>query len=161
MSTRVAFNGLWRIGRALLRLVLDEPENFRAKEITKGGVLADIFDARVHPELYQGLEHQVRINYFPPKGDNKEAWDSIQLAGWLGYEMELKVNFQCRDSILAAPLVLDLALLADLAARKGGKGIQSWLGAFFKNPAAVPGESVTNDLPRQLDRLERHLAGWI
>lgn len=141
--------------------VLDEPENFRAKEITKSGVLADILDENAHPELYRGLTHQVRINYFPPKGDNKEAWDSIQLAGWLGYEMELKINFQCRDSILAAPLVLDLALLTDLAARKGEVGVQTWLGAFFKNPAVAPGAALTNDLPRQMAALEAQLARWV
>lgn len=142
-------------------LVLDEPENFRAKEITKTGVLSDILDAREQPALYGDLVHQVHINYFPPKGDNKEAWDSIQLAGWLGYEMELKVNFQCRDSILAAPLVLDLALLADLAARKGEKGLQPWLGGFFKNPATLPGEIPENDLSRQMETLERKLVSWM
>lgn len=141
-------------------LVLDEPENFRAKEITKTGVLSDILDAKLHPELYGQLEHQVHINYFPPKGDNKEAWDSIQLAGWLGYEMELRVNFQCRDSILAAPLTLDLALLADLAARRGARGLQTWLGGFFKNPATPPGQPPENDLSRQMETLERHLAAW-
>lgn len=142
-------------------LVLDAPENFRAKEITKGGVLTDIFDAEAHPELYAALEHQVYINYFPPKGDNKEAWDAIQLFGWLGYEMELKINFQCRDSILAAPLVLDLALLIDLAARRGEKGVQSWLGGYFKSPAALPGEKLSNDLHVQLAVIEAKLRGWL
>jgi myo-inositol-1-phosphate synthase len=141
--------------------VLHEPENFRTKEITKTGVLADLLDAQRYPELYGGLEHQVHINYFPPKGDNKEAWDSIQLAGWLGYEMELKIDFQCRDSILAAPLVLDLALLSDLAARRGRGGVQSWLGLYFKHPAILPGETRTNDLPRQFDVLQQTLAGWV
>jgi myo-inositol-1-phosphate synthase len=141
-------------------LVLADPENFRAKEITKSGVLTDILDQQVHPELYKDMVHQVRINYYPPKGDNKEAWDSIQLAGWLGYEMELKINFECRDSILAAPLVLDLALLADLAARKGEKGIQPWLGGYFKHPAALPGTVPCNDLPIQMIELERKLSGW-
>jgi myo-inositol-1-phosphate synthase len=141
-------------------LVLDAPENFRAKEITKGGVLCDLLDANAHPELYGELEHQVHIHYFPPKGDNKEAWDSIQLFGWLGYEMELRVNFQCRDSILAAPLVLDLALLLDLAARKGEGGTQSWLGGYFKSPAARPGEPILNDLHVQHSRIEERLRDW-
>ena len=140
--------------------VLDEPENFRAKEITKGSVLADILDAKRHPELYAGLEHQVHINYFPPKGDNKEAWDAVQLFGWLGYEMELKINFQCRDSILAAPLVLDLALLIDLAGRCGAPGPQSWLGGYFKSPALRDGEEVLNDFHGQLAAIERQLNAW-
>jgi myo-inositol-1-phosphate synthase len=141
--------------------VLDAPENFRAKEISKGGVLGDIFDEKEHPELYADLVHQVHINYFPPKGDNKEAWDAIQLFGWLGYEMELKINFQCRDSVLAAPLVLDLALYIDLAARRGESGIQSWLGGYFKSPATRQGEAVTNDLSLQIEALEARLRGWI
>ncbi len=141
--------------------VLDVPENFRAKEISKGGVLSDIFDEKEHPELYRDLVHQVHINYFPPKGDNKEAWDAIQLFGWLGYEMELKINFQCRDSILAAPLVLDLALFMDLAARHGETGIQSWLGGYFKSPAARAGEQVTNDLNLQIAVIEAKLRGWM
>ena len=142
-------------------LVLDEPENFRAKEITKGGVLDDLLDAKAQPGLYGDLEHQVHINYFPPKGDNKEAWDAIQLFGWLGYELELKINFQCRDSILAAPLVLDLALLTDLAARQGESGIQSWLGSYFKCPATRENEKVCNDLHVQLAQLEAKLRSWL
>lgn len=142
-------------------LVLDAPENFRAKEITKGGVLGDILDAEAQPELYRDLVHQVHINYFPPKGDNKEAWDAIQLFGWLGYEMELKINFQCRDSILAAPLVLDLALFIDLAARHGERGIQSWLGGYFKGPATLPDEKVVNDFHVQLEILDRKLSTWL
>lgn len=141
--------------------VLHEPQNFRAKEITKGGVLDDIFDRQEQPALYQGMEHQVHINYYPPKGDNKEAWDAIQLFGWLGYDVEIKVNFQCRDSILAAPLVLDLALLADLAAQKGAGGIQSWLGGYFKNPGHRPGEKVSNDLHVQVGVIEEKLRGWL
>lgn len=141
--------------------VLDVPENFRAKEISKGGVLDDIFDAKEQPDLYRELEHQVHINYFPPKGDNKEAWDAIQLFGWLGYEMELKINFQCRDSILAAPLVLDLALFMDLAARQGESGIQSWLGGYFKSPAAREGEKVVNDLGLQVDLIKAKLRSWM
>jgi myo-inositol-1-phosphate synthase len=141
--------------------VLDVPENFRAKEITKGSVLTDIFDAEAHPELYRDLHHQVHINYYPPKGDNKEAWDAIQLFGWLGYEMELKVNFQCRDSIMAAPLVLDLALLIDLAARRGERGVQSWLGGYFKGPATLPGEKLVNDLHVQVGIIEAKLRGWL
>lgn len=141
--------------------VLHEPQNFRAKEITKGGVLDDIFDKREQPALYQGMEHQVHINYYPPKGDNKEAWDAIQLFGWLGYDVEIKVNFQCRDSILAAPLVLDLALLADLAAQKGAGGIQSWLGGYFKNPGHRPDEKVSNDLHVQVGVIEDQLKTWL
>ncbi len=141
--------------------VLEEPENFRAKEITKGGVLDDILDAKAHPALYGSMEHQVHINYYPPKGDNKESWDAIQLFGWLGYEMELKINFQCRDSVLAAPLVLDLALFADLAARRGESGVQSWLGGYFKGPAARDGETVSNDLHVQLSQLEDKLRSWL
>lgn len=141
--------------------VLHEPQNFRAKEITKGGVLTDIFDAKAHPELYGNLTHQVHINYYPPKGDNKEAWDAIQLFGWLGYEMELKVNFECRDSVLAAPLVLDLALLIDLAAQKRSAGIQSWLGGYFKGPGHNPGEPVSNDLHVQIGVIEERLRGWL
>lgn len=140
--------------------VLNTPENFRAKEISKGGVLSDLLDADAHPELYADLHHQVHIHYFPPKGDDKEAWDSIQLFGWMGYPMEIKVNFQCRDSILAAPLVLDLALFTDLAARRGEKGVLSWLGGYFKAPASAPGETVCNDPHRQLDTLEAKLRSW-
>jgi myo-inositol-1-phosphate synthase len=141
-------------------LVLDAPENFRAKEITKGGVLSDLLDAEKYPGLYGQLEHQVHINYFPPKGDDKEAWDAVQLFGWLGYPMELKINFQCRDSILAAPLVLDLALLADFAARRKASGIQSWLGAYFKSPAIADGETTCNDFHRQLAVMEEKLRHW-
>ncbi len=141
-------------------LVLDEPENFRAKEITKGGVLSDLLDAEKHPELYGKMEHQVHIHYYPPKGDNKEAWDAIQLFGWLGYEMELKINFQCRDSVLAAPLVLDLALLIDLAAQRRAGGVQSWLANYFKHPATRPGETASNDVHVQLEALQRQLVAW-
>jgi len=122
--------------------------------------LSDLLDGRTHPELYGDLEHQIHINYFPPKGDNKEAWDAIQLFGWLGYEMELRINFQCRDSILAAPLVLDLVLLLDLAARRGERGVQSWLGGFFKCPAAREGEAVTNNLDRQMAVIYQKLEQW-
>jgi len=141
--------------------VLDEPENFRAKEITKGGVLSDLLDAEKHPELYGKMEHQVHIHYYPPKGDNKEAWDAIQLFGWLGYEMELKINFQCRDSVLAAPLVLDLALLIDLAAQRRAGGVQSWLANYFKHPATRPGETASNDVHVQLEALQRQLVAWL
>jgi myo-inositol-1-phosphate synthase len=141
--------------------VLEEPANFRAKEISKGSVLTDIFDANVHPELYGSLVHQVHINYFPPKGDNKESWDAIQLFGWLGYDMELKVNFQCRDSVLAAPLVLDLALLMDLASRRRSGGAQEWLGAFFKSPATLPGGCPSNDLSKQFTAMEEKLRSWL
>ncbi|HEY1794407.1 MAG TPA: inositol-3-phosphate synthase [Opitutaceae bacterium] len=141
--------------------VLNAPENFKAKEITKTGVLAEILDASSHPELYGSLEHQVHINYFPPKGDNKEAWDAIQLFGWLGYEMELKINFECRDSILAAPLVLDLALLADLAAQRGECGVQTWLAGFFKCPAAPGGGKPAPGLHEQMALIFSKLQGWL
>jgi myo-inositol-1-phosphate synthase len=107
-------------------LVLDEPENFRSKEVTKLGVLEDLLKPESHPELYGDISHMVRINYYPPKGDDKEGWDNIDLFGWLGYPMQLKVDFLCRDSILAAPIMLDLILFTDLAARAGWSGIQDW-----------------------------------
>ncbi len=141
-------------------LVLHDPENFRAKEITKSGVLAGLLDAEAQPELYRDLVHQVHIHYHPPKGDNKEAWDAIQLFGWLGYGMEMKINFECRDSILAAPLVLDLALFTDLATRQGASGVQSWLSHYFKHPSFNPGEERTHDFNRQLVMFYRQLSSW-
>jgi len=134
--------------------VLDDPGSFRSKEVTKAGVLSGILSAQDYPDLYSDLSHVVRINYYPPRGDNKEGWDNIDLFGWLGYPMQLKINFLCRDSILAAPLVLDLVLLADLAARSGRSGLQSWLSYFFKSPAVPGGERVEHDLGLQWLRLE-------
>ena len=114
--------------------VLDEPENFRTKEESKLGVLEYILQPELYPELYGDAYHKVRINYYPPRGDNKEGWDNIDIFGWLGRKMQIKVNFLCSDSILAAPLVLDLALFMDLAKRAGLSGIQEWLSFYFKSP---------------------------
>jgi myo-inositol-1-phosphate synthase len=126
--------------------VLDDAAAFRTKEVSKLSVLDGILDARRHPDLYADVEHKVTIHYYPPRGDAKEGWDAIDLVGWLGYPMQIKVNFQCRDSILAAPLVLDLALLADLAARAGEIGAQEWLSFFFKSPVTVAGHAQVHDL---------------
>ncbi len=114
--------------------VLDAPENFKTKEQSKLGVLGSIFEPDQNPELYGNIDHVVRINYYPPRGDNKEGWDAIDIFGWLGYPMQIKVDFLCRDSILAAPLVLDLALFMDLAGRCGASGVQDWLSFYFKAP---------------------------
>lgn len=114
--------------------VLDDPDNFKTKEVSKLSVIDNILEPEKYPELYGNIYHKVRINYYPPRKDNKEAWDNIDLVGWMGYPMELKVNFLCRDSILAAPLVLDLVLFSDLAARAGMYGIQSWLSFYCKSP---------------------------
>lgn len=115
-------------------LVLDEPANFRTKEVSKLSTLETILQSEEQPDLYGDLYHKVRINYYPPRNDNKEGWDNIDIFGWMGYPMQIKINFLCRDSILAAPLVLDLALLSDLAARAGRWGIQRFLGFFLKSP---------------------------
>ncbi len=114
--------------------VLDDPESFKTKEESKLGVLEYILQPQLYPELYSDVYHKVRINYYPPRGDNKEGWDNIDIFGWLGYPMQVKIDFLCRDSILAAPLVLDLALFLDLARRAGMKGIQEWLSFYFKSP---------------------------
>ena len=114
--------------------VLDAPENFKSKEVSKLGVLDTILQPDLYPDLYDEIHHVVRINYYPPRGDNKEGWDNIDIFGWLGYPMQLKVDFLCRDSILAAPIVLDLALFMDLAARSGESGVQEWLSFYFKAP---------------------------
>ncbi len=117
--------------------VLDDPGSFRSKEVTKGSVLDTIFQPDVYPELYGDLYHKIRINYYPPRGDEKESWDNIDLTGWLGYPMQVKINFLCRDSILAAPVVHDLVLFLDLAARAGYDGVQEWLGFYFKAPLTI------------------------
>jgi myo-inositol-1-phosphate synthase len=135
-------------------LVLEDPQAFEAKKVSKTNVLADICSPAAHPALYSSIEHLVKINYFGPRGDNKEAWDSIDLFGWLGYPMQIKINFQCRDSILAAPLALDLVLLTDLAARRGETGVLEWLGFYFKTPAAGNRPSPGNDPTLQLRALE-------
>jgi myo-inositol-1-phosphate synthase len=142
--------------------VLDDPESFKTKEESKKSVLDYILQPHLYPELYSDLCHVVRINYYPPRGDNKEGWDNIDLVGWLGYPMQLKVNFLCRDSILAAPIVLDVALFLDLAKRAGMQGIQEWLSFYFKSPQHAPNLYPEHDLFIQLMKLKntlRHLAG--
>jgi myo-inositol-1-phosphate synthase len=142
--------------------VLDAPENFKTKEVSKGNVLEGIFDAQQQPDLYSELYHKIRINYYPPHGDNKESWDNIDIFGWLGYPMQIKINFLCRDSILAAPIVLDLALFLDLAQRSGMSGIQEWLSFYFKAPQTAPGLDPMHDVFKQLHKLEntlRHIMG--
>ena len=142
--------------------VLDDPGCFRTKEVSKKGVLDYLLQPDLYPALYGNLCHQVQINYYPPRGDNKEGWDNIDLFGWLGYPMQLKINFLCRDSILAAPLVLDLALFLDLAQRAGRSGIQEWLSFYFKSPMHAPGLYPEHDLSIQLKKLKntlRHLKG--
>jgi myo-inositol-1-phosphate synthase len=142
--------------------VLDDPESFKTKEESKKSVLDYIFQPHLYPGLYDKLHHVVRINYYPPRGDNKEGWDNIDLVGWLGYPMQLKINFLCRDSILAAPIVLDTALFLDLAQRAGMSGIQEWLSFYFKSPMHAPGLYPEHDLFIQLMKLKntlRHLKG--
>jgi myo-inositol-1-phosphate synthase len=142
--------------------VLDDPENFKTKEESKLSVLEHILQPEVYPDLYKGFSHVVRINYYPPRGDNKEGWDNIDIFGWLGYKMQIKVDFLCRDSILAAPLALDLALFMDLAQRAGLKGIQEWLSFYFKAPQSAPGLYPEHDIFIQLMKLKntlRHLMG--
>ncbi len=142
--------------------VLDDPESFKTKEVSKLGVLEHILQPRLYPDLYGKLHHVVRINYYPPRGDNKEGWDNIDIFGWMGYPMQIKVDFLCRDSILAAPIVLDLALFFDLAARAGMSGIQEWLSFYFKSPMSAPGLYPEHDLFIQLMKLKntiRHMRG--
>jgi myo-inositol-1-phosphate synthase len=142
--------------------VLDDPESFRTKEESKLSVLEYILQPEVYPDLYQDFSHVVRINYYPPRGDNKEGWDNIDIVGWLGYPMQIKLNFLCRDSILAAPLVLDLALFLDLAGRAGMKGVQEWLSFYFKSPMTAPSLYPEHDLFIQLVKLKntlRHMRG--
>ena len=142
--------------------VLDDPESFKSKEVSKLGVLEHILQPHLHPDLYKDFCHVVRINYYPPRGDNKEGWDAIDIFGWLGYKMQIKIDFLCRDSILAAPIVLDLALFMDLAQRAGMSGIQEWLSFFFKSPMTAPGLYPEHDLFIQLMKLKntlRHLRG--
>src|SRR5512142_25558 len=142
--------------------VLDDPETFKTKEESKKSVLDYIFQPNLYPELYEKLCHVVRINYYPPRGDNKEGWDNIDIFGWLNYPMQIKVNFLCRDSILAAPIVLDLALFSDFAHRAGMKGIQEWLSFYYKSPMAAPGLQPEHDLFIQQTKLKntlRHLMG--
>jgi len=137
--------------------VLDDPESFKTKEESKLGVLEYILQPDVYPDLYQNLYHKVRINYYPPRGDNKEGWDNIDIFGWLGYPMQIKIDFLCRDSILAAPIVLDLALFLDLAQRCSMKGIQEWLSFYFKSPMCAPELYPEHDLFIQLMKLKNTL----
>tara|TARA_B100000745_G_C20132755_1_gene388196 strand:- start:392 stop:1705 length:1314 start_codon:yes stop_codon:yes gene_type:complete len=140
--------------------VLDDPESFKTKEESKKSVLDYILQPDLYPLLYENLCHVVRINYYPPRGDNKEGWDNIDLVGWLGYPMQLKINFLCRDSILAAPIVLDVALFLDLAKRAGMSGIQEWLSFYFKSPMHAANVYPEHDLFIQLMKLKntlRHL----
>ena len=137
--------------------VLDAPENFKTKEVSKGNVLDGIFNPDLQPELYGDIYHKIRINYYPPHGDNKESWDNIDIFGWLGYPMQIKINFLCRDSILAAPIVLDLALFLDLSQRSGLRGIQEWLSFYFKAPQTAPGLPPQHDIFKQLSKLENTL----
>ncbi len=142
--------------------VLDDPESFKTKEESKLSVLEHILQPEVYPDLYEGFSHVVRINYYPPRGDNKEGWDNIDIFGWLGYKMQIKIDFLCRDSILAAPLALDLALFLDLAQRAGMRGVQEWLSFYFKAPQTAPGLYPEHDLFIQLMKLKntlRHMMG--
>src|SRR5437588_4613456 len=145
--------------------VLDDPESFKTKEESKLSVLEHILQPELYPDLYKDFYHKVRINYYPPRADNKESWDNIDIVGWLGYPMQIKVNFLCRDSILAAPIVLDLVLLMDLAKRStelSGLGIQEWLSLYFKSPMTIPGLYPEHDLFIQSMKLKntlRHLRG--
>jgi len=138
-------------------LVLDDPDNFKTKEVSKLGVLEDIFKPELNPDLYADMYHKIRINYYPPHGDNKESWDNIDIFGWLGYKMQIKINFLCRDSILAAPIVLDLALFIDLAKRANLSGIQEWLSFYLKSPQTIPGVPAENDIFKQLMKLQNTL----
>ena len=137
--------------------VLDDPESFKSKEISKLGVLDYILQPAIYKELYGNLFHKIRIEYYPPRGDAKEGWDNIDLFGWLGYPMQLKIDFLCRDSILAAPIVLDLALLMDFAQRAGFSGTQEWLSFFFKSPMTAPDLYPEHDLFIQLMKLKNTL----
>jgi len=137
--------------------VLEDPGSFKTKEETKLSVLDQILQPDLYPQLYKDLYHAVRINYYPPRGDSKEGWDNIDIFGWLGYPMQIKIDFLCRDSILAAPLVLDLVLFMDLAQRAGMKGIQEWLSFYFKGPMTAPGLYPEHDIFIQLMKLKNTL----
>ncbi len=137
--------------------VLEDPDSFKSKEVTKLSVLDTMLQPDLYPELYGRVHHMVRINYYPPRGDDKEGWDNIDIFGWMGRRMQIKVNFLCRDSILAAPVVLDLVLFADLAARAGMHGIQEWLSFYFKSPMTAPSVYPEHDLFIQLTKLKNTL----
>jgi myo-inositol-1-phosphate synthase len=137
--------------------VLDDPESFKSKEVSKAGVLDSILQPELYKELYGDLYHKIRINYYPPRGDEKEGWDNIDIFGWMGYPMQIKIDFLCRDSILAAPIVLDLALFLDLAQRAGRSGIQEWLSFYFKSPQVGEGHVPEHDVFIQHVRLKNTL----
>jgi len=137
--------------------VLDDPESFKSKELSKLGVLDSILNPDVYPELYKDLYHKIRINYYPPRGDNKESWDNIDIFGWMDYPMQIKINFLCRDSILAAPVLLDLILFTDLAQRANMYGILDWLSFYFKSPVTKEGLYPENDLFVQRGNMENTL----
>jgi len=137
--------------------VLDNADSFKTKEVSKLSVLDSVLEPEEYPELYKDMYHKVRINYYPPKGDDKESWDQIDIFGWLGYKMQIKVNFLCKDSILAAPVVLDLALFMDLAQRAEMSGIQEWLSFYYKSPQTKPGLPPLHDIFQQKIKLENTL----
>jgi myo-inositol-1-phosphate synthase len=137
--------------------VLDDPQSFKTKEESKLSVLHTILQPDKYPDLSKDFSHVVRINYYPPRGDNKEGWDNIDIFGWLGYPMQIKINFLCRDSILAAPIVLDLALFSDLAKRASLTGIQEWLSFYFKSPQCGPDLQPEHDIFKQLIKLQNTL----
>ena len=137
--------------------VLDDPDSFRSKEVSKGSVLDSILEDDLYPELYGDYYHKIRIEYYPPRGDAKEGWDNIDITGWMGQKMQLKVNFLCRDSILAAPVVLDLVLFLDLASRAGMRGIQEWLSFYFKSPQCRPDLKPVNSLFEQDEKMRNTL----
>ena len=141
--------------------VLDDPDNFKTKEVSKLGVLDTILQPDSYPDLYGDIDHVVRINYYPPRGDNKEGWDNIDIFGWLGYPMQIKVDFLCRDSILAAPIVLDLALFLDLAARADQSGVQEWLSFYLKAPQASTDAGPEHDIFIQQTKLKYTLREWM
>jgi len=141
--------------------VLDDPDSFKTKEESKLSVLDGILQPDLYPDLYGKIHHKVQIHYYPPRGDNKEGWDNIDLFGWLGYPMQLKINFLCRDSILAAPVVLDLVLFMDLAQRAGFSGVQDWLSFYFKSPMHMPGNVPEHDLFIQQMKLKNTLRGMM
>jgi myo-inositol-1-phosphate synthase len=140
--------------------VLDDPESFKSKEVSKLGVLDTILQPEVNPELYANMYHKVRINYYPPRGDNKESWDNLDIFGWMNYPMQIKINFLCRDSILAAPVLLDIILFLDLAQRANMKGIQEWMSFYFKAPQHPKDRYPENDLFVQKTKLKNTLR-WL
>jgi myo-inositol-1-phosphate synthase len=143
--------------------VLDDPDSFKTKEVSKLSVLDSVLEPKEYPDLYKDYYHKVRINYYPPRNDNKEGWDNIDIFGWLGYPMQIKIDFLCRDSILAAPLLLDLVLFTDLARRAGMWGTQRWLSFFFKSPMHdyTKDEEPVNDLFIQWGNLKNKLRDLI